>query len=386
MDDGSISTAASLVDRAKGIILKPKEEWPRIEAETTSQTDILKGYVLPLAVIAPVAAFLGGQIFGYGILGISWKPSFMSALLQGIVSFLLTIVGLFALAWIADFLATKFDGKSNNLNAFKLVAYGATASFLAGIFGLIPSLAFFSLLGLYSLYLFYTGANPLMKVPQEKTVGYTAVTFLCAIVLFIVIGLVAGRLIGQPGASIVSESRSDSGKITIPGVGTIDTKEMEEAAERMEKVQRGEIKAVPIDTLKGMLPAMIGSFERTGTSTQSLGQAGAMVEGKYNTGDYQFDLEVRDMPSLMGMAGLAGVAAALGGEHTREDENGYERVGMSDGEWRKEKWNNSGSTGRYGILVADRFQVEASGHVESIDVLKAAVAAIDADDLEDMAE
>ncbi len=386
MDNDSVSAGASLIERAKAIILKPNEEWPRVEAETSSQIDILKNYVLPLAAIGPIAAFIGGQIFGYGVLGISWRPSFMSALSQGIVSFVLTIVSIFALAWIANFLAEKFGGQSNSLSAFKLVAYGSTAGFLAGIFGLIPSLGFFSLLGLYSIYLFYTGATPLMKVPQEKTLGYTVVTFLCAIVLFMVVGLVASKVVGPPGAGIISESRSDSGTLTIPGVGSIDTDKMEEAAERMEKVQRGEIKPVPLETLKGMLPPAIGSFERTGVSTQTLGPMGAMAEGAYKAGDYQFELEVRDMPGIIGMAGLGGIAAALGGERTEEDENGYERVGVHDGEWRNEKWDISGSRGRYGVIMAERFQVEASGHVESIDVLKAAVAAIDEDDLEDLAE
>ena len=37
-------------------------------------------------------------------------------------------------------------------------------------------------------------------------------------------------------------------------------------------------------------------------------------------------------------------------------------------------------------LRIDRFQIEASGRVEDIDVLKDAVAAIDEDDLEDLAD
>src|SRR5690606_29973279 len=145
------------------IILTPKEEWPKIAAETRSQGDILKGYVLPLAAIGPIASLIGGQVFGYGAFGFSYRPGLVAAIVTAIVTYVLSIVAVYVLMLIADFLAPKFSGESNRLNAFKLVAYSYTASWLAGVFGLIPSLAFFSLLGLYSLYLLYTGATPLMK-------------------------------------------------------------------------------------------------------------------------------------------------------------------------------------------------------------------------------
>jgi hypothetical protein len=35
-----------------------------------------------------------------------------------------------------------------------------------------------------------------MKAPKEKALGYTAVTVLCAIVLFIVVGAITGAIAG----------------------------------------------------------------------------------------------------------------------------------------------------------------------------------------------
>ena len=46
--------------------------------------------------------------------------------------------------------------------------------------------------GLYSLWLLYTGLAPLMGVPEEKAVPYTAVVLLVAVVLMIVAAVVAG--------------------------------------------------------------------------------------------------------------------------------------------------------------------------------------------------
>ncbi len=389
MDNAPVSGSASLVDRAKAIILKPNEEWPKIAAEQTSQGDILRSYVLPLAAIGPVADFLGGQIFGRSFLFVTTKPGLVGSLVSAIVSYALAIVAVFVLAFIADFLAPKFAGQSNRQNAFKLVAYGATAAWLSGIFGLVPALAVFGLLGLYSLYLFYTGCTSLMNIPEDKRIGYTVVTFLAAAVLYWLVALMAGLIIGVIGlggavTGIADRvSNDDDVTINIPGVGSIDTGKIEEAAERAEKIQKGEIKPVPTDTLKAMLPEKLGSFERTGFSTQAMGQAGAGVEGEYKAGDYQFDLRINDMLAL---SGIAGIGAAMGIEQEREDENGYEKIGTVDGQWREEKWRTNSNSGTYAILIANRFRVEASGRVESIDVLKAAVASVDAGDLEDLAE
>ena len=45
---------------------------------------------------------------------------------------------------------------------------------------------------MYSLYLLYLGLPVLMKAPEDKAAGYTGVVVIAAIVLFLVIGLVAG--------------------------------------------------------------------------------------------------------------------------------------------------------------------------------------------------
>jgi len=60
-----------IVARAKAIILKPKEEWPVIDRETTPSGDIFTRYALPLAANGPVAQSIGGQVFSFGTFGIT---------------------------------------------------------------------------------------------------------------------------------------------------------------------------------------------------------------------------------------------------------------------------------------------------------------------------
>jgi hypothetical protein len=48
------------------------------------------------------------------------------------------------------------------------------------------------LASLYSLYLLYVGTTPVMRVPQERAVGYVVIVIVTLIVLGILIGFVLG--------------------------------------------------------------------------------------------------------------------------------------------------------------------------------------------------
>lgn len=375
-----------LIERIKAIILKPKEEWPKIEAEQTSQSDILRNYVLPLAAIGPVATFIGGQVFGYGAFGFSYRPSLMSGISTALISYVLAIVSVFVLTYIADFLAPKFDGTSDRDRAFKLVVYSFTASWLAGIFSLIPSLAFFGLLGLYSLYLLYSGVVPMMKVPEDKAIAYTAVTIVCAIVLAIIIGPITAAISGLfvSGPAIISDrdDGSSSGTLTLPGGGKIDLGNANKMEKQVEDAVSGKSKPIQLDQLKELMPKNIGSYKRVAIQTTGLGTLGSSGEGTYRSGDNQFTLTVTDMAAAGAIAGMAG---AFGVAHNREDEDSYEHTGMVDGHMQTEEWNRTSNRGKFGKVVDNRFMIEADGNADSIDQLKAAVNSIDEGDLKDLA-
>ncbi len=187
------------VEHAKEILLHPKQEWLVIESEPATTGDIYRRYIVPLAAIGPAAAIIGMSAFGVSIpFAGRYRVPFGSALASGIARYALALVGVFALALVIDALAPSFSGKRSRIQALKVAAYASTAAWCAGIFALIPGLAFLGVVGLYSLYLLYSGLPVLMKAPAEKAAGYTLVVVICAIVLFAAIGWVAGRFIDVP--------------------------------------------------------------------------------------------------------------------------------------------------------------------------------------------
>jgi hypothetical protein len=193
----------SLVDRVKRILMSPRTEWQVIDAEPTTPAQLYTGYIVPLAAIGPIAQLIGYSVFGISVpfMG-TYRVPIGSAITSALVTYVLSLAATYVLALIIDALAPTFNGQRSQIQALKVAAYSSTASWVAGIFHLIPGLRLLTILGLYSLYLLYLGLPIVMKAPREKAVAYTAVVILAAIVLFMIIGVIAGRFMALPTAGM----------------------------------------------------------------------------------------------------------------------------------------------------------------------------------------
>ena len=178
----------SLVDRVKGTLLSPKEEWPKIGSETATVPSLYSGYIMILAAIGPVAMMIRSIFFG-----------FFGAIVGALVMYIVAIGCTYVMALIIDALATTFGGEKNFIQSLKLAAYASTAVWVAGILHLLGGLAGILILiaALYSLYTFYLGIAVMKKCPQDKAIPYTLVVLVCGIVLFAIIGsLVTSTMFG----------------------------------------------------------------------------------------------------------------------------------------------------------------------------------------------
>jgi len=193
VDGGSSS---GLVQRVQDILLKPKPTWDVIDGEAATVKGLFTGYICILAAIGPVASFLGSFLFG----GLVFAPF---ALVGAVVGYALTLVATYIMALVIDALAPSFGGEKNQIQAFKVAAYSGTATWLAGIFNLVPMLAILGIVGLYSLYLLYTGLPKLMKVSEDKAIVYTLVIVVLMLVVYMVIGAIIASitLMGAAGGA-----------------------------------------------------------------------------------------------------------------------------------------------------------------------------------------
>lgn len=190
----------NLVDRVKNILLQPKAEWEAIATESTPTAELYTGYIMPLAAIGPAASIIGMSLVGISMpfMG-TFRVPLTSSIAQAVTSYVLTLVGVFVIALIIDALAPSFGGEKNQAQALKVAAYASTPSWVAGIVMVLPMLGILALLAaLYGLYLLYLGLPMLMKAPQDKALGYTAVVVVVAIVVMAVIGGISGVFMPSP--------------------------------------------------------------------------------------------------------------------------------------------------------------------------------------------
>lgn len=387
------AAGAGLVERVRAILTKPAETWDVIDTERTSVAELYRGYVMILAAIPAVCAPLGMSLFGVSVFGVTVKTPIMWAVGQAVLSYALALATVFILALIIDGIAPNFGGTKDRSQAFKIAAYAPTASWIAGVFSLLPALSPVAILGgLYSLYLLYLGLPKLMKVPQERAGGYFGVVLVVAIVVSVVFAMITGSVMTMSRMGAMAGASSISGKVTLPGgQGSVDLAKLEAAGKAAELAakQMQEGKGPPAtdpDVLKTYLPAAIGGFTRTEVSSSTGGVGGIQgsgAEGHYTKGDASLKVEVLDLGSAGALAGMAG---AFNVKSSKETATGYEKVGKVDGRLTQESYDTASKHGEYSVLVADRFMIQVSGDGVSMDELKGAAGAIGTSRLEGLAK
>jgi Yip1 domain len=169
----------NIVSRAKNLLLNPKAEWPNIANEPGTAGYLFPNYVMILSAIPPLCHFIGYTFVGYG----DYRTSFGGGVLRAVAFYLLALGVVYLTAYIIDGFAGVFGGRMDFPNALRVSSYWGTAGWLAGAFNLIPNLSFLVLLGLYGIYILYTGLVVLMKAPPDKATIYTGAVFVCATIL-----------------------------------------------------------------------------------------------------------------------------------------------------------------------------------------------------------
>jgi Yip1-like protein len=177
------------INRVKSILLQPGGTWKEINGEFAKPAQLYRGWILPLAVIWPLAQAIGTTVFGLRLsFGTATYSVPMSSIVtQAAAGYILNVVVIFFLALLINGLASSFGATKNDVQALKVAAYSSTAWLVAGVFMLVPSLALVAwLVALYSAYLLFSGMPLLMKVPQDRALGYVVVVIIIAVVIMLV--------------------------------------------------------------------------------------------------------------------------------------------------------------------------------------------------------
>ncbi|WP_202624840.1 Yip1 family protein [Steroidobacter agaridevorans] len=404
--------------RAKAILLSPKSEWPVIAGEPTTVADLYKGYAIWLAAIPAIFTFLKMSVIGTSVMFAGTIRIGIGAGLSSMVmSYVLALAMLYVLALIVDALAPTFGGQKNSIQAFKVIVYAYTASWIAGIAQILPTWLGVLLMiagGIYSIYLMYLGLPQTMKCPPEKAAGYTAVIVIIAIVVGAVIGVVVGSVagVGSMMAGTTYNSSSDDDDVQFDEDSALGkaqkwAEEMEAANKKLEDAQKSgdqgaqeeamkavfgaalgggqQVESLAPDRLKSFVPEELAGLNRSSLSAERNGAMGLQVSTA--TATYSNDsgrevrLEITDAGSAKGLLGLASWA---GVEGEREENGRREKTFREDDRLMHEEWDSNASQGQYTVVVGDRFTVKIEGAADSVAELREAAEQLDLDGLADL--
>lgn len=166
-----------VLSRILNILLKSENEWEAIESEDFSKNLILLRFVFPLLALVSVSVFIG-------VITIDSQYTIQQAILFALVNFMLSVADIYISAWLVTFFSRNYESVTDNMQSFKLVVYSSVPAYIAGfIANLNYRLVFFSFFGLYSVYLFWTGLDFLLKTPRNRKLAFAAVTLTLLVVL-----------------------------------------------------------------------------------------------------------------------------------------------------------------------------------------------------------
>ena len=406
----------SLIDRVQAILLRPKQTWPAISAESADTASLFSNYVAILAAIPAIALFIGLSVVGFGGL-ISYRVPVMTGIAQMVVSYVTSLVMVYVLALIVDALAPTFGGTKSPIQALKLVAYSMTAAFVGGIFNLIPMLGILGLVAaLYSIYLLYIGISTLMQSPPEKSLAYTAVVVVCGIVVGVVLGAVlmafmparmgpGSAMLGAGGSGDMTIKTPDGAAVTINGDSMAAmAKRMEAAANNAQSAQAsgdpnasakavgdmmaamtgGNAKPIAAADLKALLPETLNGMPQKSMEASANGAIGVNVstaKATYSDGNRTIDFSITDPGGLAGMAAMAGWANLM---LDKDSDGKIEKIYKDGSRTVHEDYRKDGGRSDMTVILANGVIVEAEATGVDMAAVRKVLAGVDLGKIEAM--
>jgi hypothetical protein len=178
------------------LVFRPTAEWDRIAAEKTSVDALLRGYILPLALLAPIATVIGMKTFDR-----DWDPAhgFLVPPDQifgaGVATYFAIIGSIFVLAAIFVLIAPMFGGARDFVAALKVATYGSIPVMVAGATLIVPVMAILTMVGLcHTLFLLWIGVQRVLNVPRGAQAEFVGISIVLLAFLSVLVGAAASAI------------------------------------------------------------------------------------------------------------------------------------------------------------------------------------------------
>lgn len=180
------------------ILSEPRAAWAKIRDDDLSIPGLYLRVVAPLALISPVAGYIGTTQIGWQIgTAAPLKLTESSAAQISIVYFGAILVTLFVIGALIHWMSDTYGAKQPLPKCVAIAAYSAVPLFIVGIAQVYPVLWINFLIGLpalaYAVYLLYLGVPIVMNISAER--GFLFSSAVLAVGLVALVGLLASTVV-----------------------------------------------------------------------------------------------------------------------------------------------------------------------------------------------
>jgi len=161
--------AKKILERSKNIIISPKNEWFKIEAEQQTKQQVLFDYAVPYISVVGVILAVSGSIY----------HDVTYAIANAIITCMVQVLSIFIVSFIIYELQKNFKGTANRDKCYNVVAYSLTPYWIVSVVtAILPAFASIAPIALYAFYLFYVGLCIFIAVPDDKRISFNLVAIL----------------------------------------------------------------------------------------------------------------------------------------------------------------------------------------------------------------
>jgi hypothetical protein len=176
----------------KNILFNPVKAWETIDSENKSVKVVRNSYLFPLIILVSASAFAGSLFFTHTEL----SPVY--SIFMGVKCFLLLFITVYASAFMVGEITFPLDLGKDFSVSFRIIVFSLTPFLFCQILsGIFESLLFVNVIGLYGLYIFWTGAEKLLNPPQYKKMPLLIASMLSLTGIYILSSVLLNMLIDK---------------------------------------------------------------------------------------------------------------------------------------------------------------------------------------------
>jgi len=174
------------ISRLSQIVMYPNDAWTEEKSLDDNAGELLNNFLTPVLITSAFLAFIGISIQSSNNMWLAFRH-FLAIIITG-------NFGALAIAYAVSKLSPSFGGESDFTKSFKLVIFSSFIYLLAISFSKVfPSIRYlFLAASLYGMYIFFVGSEFMLKIQQERKVGFTMVSFLVFVLIFFLLDLFSG--------------------------------------------------------------------------------------------------------------------------------------------------------------------------------------------------